>query len=58
MKRWKKVTLGTVAVALIALAVFVVPTVYTYLARKRPTLAHLQETGEDTDADAAPSPAG
>ena len=31
---------------------FVVPTVYTYLARKTPALAHLQDTGEEPGSPA------
>jgi multidrug efflux pump len=39
-----------------AFTLFVVPTVYTYLARKTPTLAHLQDTGEDAGSpEPAPS---
>jgi multidrug efflux pump len=42
-----------------AFTLFVVPTVYTYLARKTPTLAHLQETDEDAEPlEPAPLPAG
>ena len=40
-----------------AFTLFVVPTVYTYLARKTPALAHLQATPDDT-AEVVPSPAG
>jgi multidrug efflux pump len=42
-----------------AFTLFVVPTVYTYLARKTPTLAHLQDTAEQAEtAESAPSSAG
>jgi multidrug efflux pump len=42
-----------------AFTLFVVPTVYTYLARKTPTLVHLQEIGEDAGSpESAPSTAG
>jgi multidrug efflux pump len=42
-----------------AFTLFVVPTVYTYLARKTPTLAHLQGTSEQAELpESAPSSAG
>ncbi len=42
-----------------AFTLFVVPTVYTYLARKTPALAHLQGTAEHSELpESAPSSAG